>query len=180
MSTEASIAAEDFERKMRRGGAIALQEMSRFFVGTDPVHRAVKNWHQARRARRSLRRLRRNGRSTLTDSLPRATIDVDSSSMADGLKAVHDSLEGLGYVPPFAGSKNLRDTETGVRIEFLVTGQFPGDGKPKSVAFPDPAQASVDIDGVRFLGLSNLVELKLASGLTGGVARLVFSRMWSR
>ncbi|HWA98175.1 MAG TPA: hypothetical protein VG713_06765, partial [Pirellulales bacterium] len=60
----------------------------------------------------------------------------------------------------------------GVRIEFLVTGQYPGDGKPKPIAFPDPAKASVEIDGIRYLGLPNLIELKLASGLTGGVARL--------
>jgi hypothetical protein len=68
--------------------------------------------------------------------------------------------------PPFAGSKQLRDTDTGVRIEFLVTGQFPGDGKPKPIAFPDPASASVEIDGIRYLSLENLIELKLASGMT--------------
>ena len=52
---------------------------------------------------------------------------------------------GLGYIPPFTGSKNLRDTEHGVRIEFLIAGEFPGDGKPKPVAFPDPAEAGVEI-----------------------------------
>ena len=54
------------------------------------------------------------------------------------LSAIHAKLEGLGYVPPFSGSKNLRDTEHGVRIEFLIAGEFPGDGKPKPVAFPEP------------------------------------------
>jgi hypothetical protein len=53
-----------------------------------------------------------------------------------------------------------------VRIVFLVAGQFLGDGKPKPVAFPDPAQAAVEIDGIRYLGLPQLVELKLASGMT--------------
>ena len=56
----------------------------------------------------------------------------------EGLKAIHAHLEGLGYVPPFSGSKNLRDTEHGVRIEFLIAGEFPGDGKPKPVAFLSP------------------------------------------
>ena len=73
---------------------------------------------------------------------------------------------------PSPRARHLRDTATGVRIEFLVAGQFPGDGKPKPVAFPDPAQAAVVIDGVRYLGLPALVELKLASGMTGGVARM--------
>jgi hypothetical protein len=53
-----------------------------------------------------------------------------------------------------------------VRIEFLVLGEFPGDGKPKPVAFPDPAEVGGVIDGVRFLRLSTLLELKLASGMT--------------
>lgn len=96
----------------------------------------------------------------------RFTEDVDILVTRDGLKAVHEKLEGLGYVPPFAGSKNLRDTETGVRIEFLVTGGYPGDGKPKPVAFPDPAQVSTRIHNMACLRLEKLVELKLASGMT--------------
>jgi len=90
---------------------------------------------------------------------------------AEGLKAVHRALEGLGYVPPFKASKQLRDVETSVRIEFLVSGQYPGDGKPKPVSFPDPKDVAVVVDGVRYIGLTTLVELKLASGMTNA-ARL--------
>ena len=102
----------------------------------------------------------------------RFTEDVDLLVTRDGLKSIHDHLSGLGYVPPFAGSKQLRDVENGVRIEFLVTGDFPGDGKPKPVAFPDPAEVGVDRDGISYINLPTLVELKLASGMTGGLHRL--------
>jgi len=102
----------------------------------------------------------------------RLTVDVDLLVTKESLKTIHEKLEGLGYLPPFTGSKQLRDTEHGVRIEFLVTGEFPGDGKPKSLAFPDPTEASTTIDGLSYLKLPRLVELKLASGMTGGVARL--------
>src|SRR5262249_45432352 len=102
----------------------------------------------------------------------RLTVDVDILVTREGLKTIHQELVGLGYVPPFTGSKNLRDAEHGVRIEFLVAGDFPGDGKPKPVAFPDPAEAGVEIRGVRYLALPRLVELKLASGMTGGVNRM--------
>jgi hypothetical protein len=102
----------------------------------------------------------------------RFTEDVDILVSRDGLKAIHAHLEGLGYVPPFTGSKNLRDTEYGVRIEFLIAGEFPGDGKPKAVAFPEPELARVMIDGIHYLSLPKLVELKLASGMTGGLHRL--------
>ena len=104
--------------------------------------------------------------SLVAHGYDRTTTDVDILLTAEGLKSVHEQLEGLGYVPPFTNSKHLRDTATGVRIEFLVAGQFPGDGKPKPVAFPDPATASIDFGGIRYLQLPKLVELKLASGMT--------------
>jgi hypothetical protein len=102
----------------------------------------------------------------------RLTVDVDILVNRDGLKTIHEKLSGLGYIPPFTGSKNLRDTEHGVRIEFLVAGEFPGDGKPKPVSFPEPEQAGVVIEGIRYLSLPRLVELKLASGMTGGIHRM--------
>jgi hypothetical protein len=85
---------------------------------------------------------------------------------ADGLKEAHARLCGPGYIQPFTGSRQLRDTENGVRIEFLITGGFPGDGKPKPVSFPDPTGCSVEIDGVKYLSLPKLIELKLALGMT--------------
>src|SRR5260370_11933700 len=91
---------------------------------------------------------------------------VDSLVAAEGLARIRAELEGRGYVPPFAGSKNLRDAETGVRIEFLVAGQYPGDGQPKAVAFPDPAQARTEEDRVYYLPLPPLISLQLASGVT--------------
>lgn len=94
----------------------------------------------------------------------RFTEDVDLLVSRTGLKIIHEQLEGLGYVPPFIGSKQLRDVETGVKVEFLVEGDYPGDGKPKPVSFPDPQSVGVEIDGVRCLNLAKLVELKLASG----------------
>jgi hypothetical protein len=85
-----------------------------------------------------------------------------------GLAFLHEKLEGLGYLPPFQGSKSLRDTENGVRIEFLVTGGYPGDGKEKPVSFPDPGAVSTVIDGIKVISLPTLVQLKLASGTAPG------------
>jgi hypothetical protein len=62
--------------------------------------------------------------------------------------------------------RNLRDTENGVRIEFLVAGEFPGDGKAKPVAFPEPGRVAEEVEGIRLLNLAALVELKLASGIS--------------
>jgi hypothetical protein len=95
----------------------------------------------------------------------RFTEDVDILVTKESLQTIHTELEGRGYLPPFAGSKNLRDIEHGVKIEFLITGNYPGDGKPKPIAFPDPAEVRDEIDGIQFLNLSTLIELKLASGM---------------
>jgi hypothetical protein len=98
----------------------------------------------------------------------RFTEDVDILISHEGLKKVHDALEGLGYIAPFEGSKNLRDAETGVRVEFLIEGDYPGDGKPKPIAFPDPSAVNTEIDNVAFLNLEKLIELKIASGMAPG------------
>jgi hypothetical protein len=96
----------------------------------------------------------------------RFTEDVDIVVNRDGLNQIHAHLDGLGYLPPFQGSKNLRDTDTGVRIEFLVSGDYPGDGKPKPVVFPNPELTKTEVKGMKFLPLATLIDMKLASGMT--------------
>ena len=96
----------------------------------------------------------------------RVTSDVDVLLTRDGLSALKARVLGRGCLEKFPGSKGLRDTENNVGIEFLLTGEYPGDGKAKSVAFPDPATIAVVTETGRFLPLAKLVELKLASGLS--------------
>ncbi len=96
----------------------------------------------------------------------RVTVDVDLLITDEGLKRFKDLWLGRGYVEKFPGSKGLRDTETGVPIDFLIAGEFPGDGRPKPVRFPDPASIPQVDSPYRLLDLRTLVELKLASGLS--------------
>ncbi len=51
-------------------------------------------------------------------------------------------------------------------IEIITSGDYPGDGLPKPVKFPDPSESFVVIDGVKTVTLEKLIELKLASGMT--------------
>lgn len=96
----------------------------------------------------------------------RTTSDVDVLLTADGLTALKSHVLGRGYVEKFPGSRGLRDTEFGIDIDVVLTGGFPGDGKPKPVVFPDPAVAAQRGARVALLPLASLVELKLASGMT--------------
>ncbi|MGD0541820.1 MAG: hypothetical protein ABSB33_09915 [Tepidisphaeraceae bacterium] len=155
----------DFDATMRRGGDSALQEAAKFFMGTDPVHHALRAI-AARLEELAIPYAVAGGMALVAHGYNRTTVDVDLLVTPEGHAKARSQLDGLRYVPVFTSSKNLRDTQTGVRIEFLLTGQFPGDGKPKPVAFPDPDSAGVVIDGVRYLKLENLIELKLASGMT--------------
>jgi len=97
----------------------------------------------------------------------RFTEDIDLLVTTEDLKRIHQHLSGRGYLPLFERSKNLRDTEQKVRIEFLLAGQYPGDGKEKPVAFPNPADVAQSDGEIQFVNLPTLVELKLASGMTG-------------
>ena len=106
------------------------------------------------------------GMALFRHGLRRFTEDVDILVTKADFKTIHHKLAGLGYLPPFAKSKNLRDTELGVRIEFLTSGGYPGDGKVKPVAFPDPRVVSFDAEGISYIQLPYLIELKLASGMS--------------
>ena len=96
----------------------------------------------------------------------RFTEDIDLLISADGLSQMHEHLIGRDYVQITPGGRNLRDAETGVRIEFVVTDEFPGDGKPKPVAFPDPNDVLEIRQGIKVINLKSFIELKLASGMT--------------
>lgn len=155
-----------YEQRLDRDPRWALGEGSEFFEGRGAVQTAL---------RRITSRLNElgipyavvGGMALFHHGYRRFTEDVDLLVTIEGLKRLHQELEGRGYLPPFAGSKNLRDTEHGVKIEFLVTGGYPGDGKPKPVSFPDPKAGSIEADGICYLNLDTLITLKLASGMTG-------------
>jgi hypothetical protein len=154
-----------YDEIARRGGEAAMRQLGRFFMGDDPVHATLRKI-AARLDKIGVPYAVAGAMALNAHGFQRATLDVDMLVTPEGLKKIHEELEGLGYVPPFAGSKHLKDTETTVRVEFLVSGQYPGDGKPKPLPFPDPQAVAVEIDGVKYVGLVPLIELKLASGMT--------------
>lgn len=98
----------------------------------------------------------------------RFTRDIDVLMTREGLEKFTEELIGRGYRPAFSGAtKTFRATAENVPIEVITAGEYPGDGKPKPVVFPDPANSYVEIDGIKTIPLEKLVELKLASGMTG-------------
>lgn len=96
----------------------------------------------------------------------RVTTDVDVLLTRQGLADLKLRALGRGYLEKFPGSKGLRDTENNVTIDVLIAGDYPGDGKPKAVVFPDPQTVAQRTARMSLLPLPMLIELKLASGLS--------------
>ena len=106
------------------------------------------------------------GMSLALHGYVRVTADVDVLTTPEGLTKIHERLVGLGYVKTFPGArKRLRDTTTGVSIDFITSGEYPGDGKPKAIQFPDPSD-SVERLGYNVLSLPRIIESKIVTGTT--------------
>lgn len=143
----------------------ALERADRYFMGTSDVHEAA----------RAITRLLTDAGidyavagaiASAAHGFERMTTDVDLLVTRDGLARFKDAWLGRGYVEVVPGLKAVRDTKRNVKIDFLLTGDYPGDGKPKAVAFPEPAAVSELRGPYRVLALAALLELKLASGIS--------------
>ncbi len=143
-----------------------LERAGEFFMGQSPIHKA------ARRIAQTLSEMKipfavAGALATNAHGHVRTTADVDLLMTPAGLAAFKAEWLGRGWVEKFPGSKGMRDTVHDVRIDILLTGEYPGDGLAKPVRFPDPAgAATLDPDGTPVLALPVLLELKIASGMT--------------
>jgi hypothetical protein len=148
-----------------------MAESTRYFAGSSGLHATLVELTKRFEAH-DIPYAVIGGMALTAHGYARMTEDIDVLVTQSDLKKVHTHLVGRGYTPVFQGSKNIRDANTRVKIEFVTAGQFPGSGKPQPLSFPDPASIeTVELDGVKFIGLAGLVELKLASGMTGGPDR---------
>ena len=144
----------------------ALRKVDQFFMGEGPVHATLRTL-SSRMSAENIDYAVIDGMALVLRGYERLTVDVDVLLTPEGLQAFHERMVGRGYLPIFDGArKHFRDTETGVQIEIITTGEYPGDGKPKEVSFPSPNESSSEINGIRVLTLEKLIELKLASGLS--------------
>ncbi len=155
-----------YEHLLRRGGDQMLREASAYFAGKGRLHGTLRRLTQ-RLNEEGISYALLGGLALAEHGYPRLTEDIALLLTPSGLERFRQRLVGRGYRPAFSGArKTFRDTKTGVRIEIVTAGEYPGDGLPKPVAFPDPTapETTVEISGVRTVTLEKLIELKLASG----------------
>src|SRR4051812_47078801 len=108
-----------YEQQLNRNLDWAFQEGSMHFEENSAVHRALKKITK-RLTELGIPYAVAGAMGMFAHSFRRFNEDVVLLVTREGLQRIHQQLEGLGYVAPFSGSKNLRDAELGVRIEFLV------------------------------------------------------------
>lgn len=95
----------------------------------------------------------------------RVTVDVDVVMREEALHTFKQRWLGRGYAERVPGTGKLLDTEFGVNVDVLSTGRYPGDDKPKPIAFPDPATTAIRGRRFALLPMTCYMELKLASGM---------------
>ena len=148
-----------------------LREASAYFAGAGRLYGALRRLTQRLDAE-GIPYALLGGLALAEHGYPRLTEDIDLLMTPSGLERFRQQLVGRGYRPALSRASGLstgfRDAETGVRIEIVTTGEYPGDGLPKPVAFPDPESRGVvvGLEGVRVVALEKLIELKLASGIS--------------
>lgn len=95
----------------------------------------------------------------------RVTVDVDLVMREEDLEMFKKAHLGKGYSERVTGTGKLVDTQHDVNIDVHATGRFPGDGKPKPIAFPDSRTTAVRGRTFALLPVERWIELKLASGM---------------
>jgi hypothetical protein len=139
-----------------------LKEIDMFFRGKDPVHKTM---------RRVVKRLEKanipyavvGGMAVNAHRYQRTTGDVDILLTAEGFAEFRRLFVPRHYQNLPGRARRFVDRRNEVRLDILVTGLFPGTGKPGPFAYPDPAEVSETIGKIRVVDLVTLVQLKLAA-----------------
>src|SRR5512134_2975910 len=110
-------------------GPSRLLEASRFLMRQGDVYETLRRLAK-RLEEEGLAYAVVGGMAVVEHGSRRTTEDIDLLMSKDGLQGFRDRLVGRGYLPAFPGAGSaFRDAESGVRIEVVLTGDFPGDGR---------------------------------------------------
>jgi hypothetical protein len=139
-----------------------LREISMFFDGTDRVHQAMRSV-AAIFEKHQIPYAIVGGMAVNAHRYVRTTDDVDFLVGAASLSIIRD-LVAQGVFGAVAGrSRRFIDPGTGIHFDVLVTGRFPGNGRPGPIMFPDPESVTVVLKDLPVVNLKTLIELKLAA-----------------
>lgn len=139
-----------------------LKELDMFFQEKDPVHKTMRRLAK-RLARVRIRYAVVGGMAVFAQGHRRATNDVDVLLSPEGLDEFQRRFVPKNYRRVPNRPRRFVDRANQISIDVLVTGLFPGSGKPGPVAYPDPGDVSQIIDTIHVVDLATLIQLKLAA-----------------
>jgi hypothetical protein len=139
-----------------------LKEIWMFFQGEDEVHKTM---------RRLARRLERahipyailGGMAVNAHRYHRTTGDLDVLLTAEGFEEFRNRFVPKQYSKVEGFPRRFVDRVNDITLDVLVTGRFPGNGRPGPIAFPDPNEVREKIEKIQFVDLVTLIQLKLAA-----------------
>jgi hypothetical protein len=139
-----------------------LKEIDMFFQETHPVYatldRLAEKFRQAGIAYAVMGAMAVN-----LHGARRTTDDLDVLVTRQGLEVFRQTFVGVDFDQVPGRSRRFVDKQSGITLDLLVTGHYPGRGGPGPIAFPDPTEASEEKRNVRVLTLPQLIQLKLAA-----------------
>jgi hypothetical protein len=139
-----------------------LREISMFFEGTDRVHQAMRTVGGVLQQHQIVYAIV-GGMAVNAHRHVRTTDDVGFLVRTEALATIRH-LAAQGVFGAVAGRpRRFIELLTGVHFDILVTGMFPGSGKPGPIAFPDPASVAEVVKDFPVVNLRTLIELKLAA-----------------
>jgi len=139
-----------------------LKEIDMFFNRRDKVHQTM---------RRLARRLEKAGipyaimgaMAVNAHGARRTTDDVDVLLTPEGLKQFRQTFVGEAYESVPSRDRRFTEIQSGVGVDILITGGYPGRGDPGPIQFPNPEAVRAEIEKVQFVNLAELIQLKLAA-----------------
>jgi hypothetical protein len=139
-----------------------LKEIDMFFDGSAPVHQTMQPLTQHLQSA-GIAYAVMGGMAVNAHGARRTTEDLDVLVTAEGLQQFRQRFVGSEYDPTPNRPRHFVDKQNNVHIDLLVTGHYPGRGEPAPFAFPDPTEASEEINHIRVVTLVQLIQLKLAA-----------------
>ncbi len=139
-----------------------LKEIDRFFQGTDAVHKTMNRvaveWEKANIPYAVV-----GGMAVNAHRHRRTTDDLDILLTPEGFAEFHKQFVGQDFDAISGRPRRFVDRGNAVSLDVLVTGLFPGTGKPGPIAYPDPVAVRERIDNIEVVNLPTLIQLKLAA-----------------
>lgn len=152
---------------------VRLQEIGMFFGERSPQHKAMRRLAQ-RLEKAGIPYAIMGAMAVNAHGARRTTDNVDVLLTQDGLERFRKEFVGRTYDQVVGRPRRFVERGSKVGVDVLVTGFYPGRGKRGAFAFPDPEEASTEIEDIKVVTLPQLIQLKLAARRYYDFGDLVF------